>query len=248
MPLQKMLEQLNIPEREAQVYLALLKQGMTSVGPIVTATKLHRQLVYQSLERLKDMRMASMVMKNGRQHWHATDPSVLLDRLEKQRQIAEQVIEELEQLRQKEQDDVHVEILYGRNGLLSTLEAAARSASKTDKIIRIIGGASDENFYQILGEWYESYQELTNDLGVKKKLIAPPGYTSQFQQHFHSESGNELRIWQAGLSTPTFNRITQEMVSIEVYGKEPIVIQIKNPTIAKSYVESFDSLWKQAEK
>ena len=47
MPVQKMLEQLNIPEREAQVYIVLLKLGLTTVGPIVTKTKLHEQIVIQ---------------------------------------------------------------------------------------------------------------------------------------------------------------------------------------------------------
>lgn len=55
-----------------------------------------------------------------------------------------------------------------------------------------------------------------------------------------------MRVWPSGLTSPTFNRITQEMVSIEVYGAEPLIIQIKNKTIAQSYIESFDSLWKQA--
>ncbi len=248
MPIQKLLEQLNIPEREAMIYIALLKKGMTTVGPIVTQTKLHRQLVYQSLEKLKSMRMAAMVMKNGRQNWHATDPSIILEQLEKQQRIAKQAIEELELLRAKNLDDVHVEILYGKNGLITTLETAVQSAARTDKVIRIIGGASDKEFYDLVGGWYPKYQKMALDQGVKKKLIAPEGYTSRFSNHFHSEPGNEVRTWQAGLSTPTFNRITQEMVSIEVYGKEPIIIQIKNRTIAKSYIESFESLWKQAKK
>ena len=247
MPLQKKLEQLNIPEREAQVYLALLKEGMTTVGPIVTATKLHRMMVYQSLEKLKDMRMASMVMKNGRQHWHATNPSVILDRLEKQQRIAQDVVSELEALREKKQDDVHVEILYGRNGLLTNLESAIKSAGKTDKTIRIIGGANDKEFYELIGDWYQTYLDLLKEHGVKKQLIAPLGYTKLFEEHFKKEPDNEFRLWTSGLSSPTFNRITQESVSIEVYGKEPIIIQIKNKTIAKAYIESFDLLWKQAE-
>jgi sugar-specific transcriptional regulator TrmB len=247
MPLQKKLEQLNIPEREAQVYLALLKEGMTTVGPIVTATKLHRMMVYQSLERLKDMRMASMVMKNGRQHWNATNPSIIIERLEKQSRIAKDVVEELESLRNKSQDDVHVEIFYGRNGLLNVLESSIISAARTDKIIRIIGGAHDQEFYDLVGDWYPTYLNLLKQNEIKKKLIAPHGYTKLFEEHFKKEPNNEFRLWNSGLSSPTFNRITQEMVSIEVYGKEPILIQIRNKTIAQSYIESFDLLWAQSE-
>lgn len=247
MNLQKMLEQLHIPEREAKVYLALLKLGLTPVGAVITKTKLHRQLVYQSLEKLKDMRMASMVLKNAKQHWHATDPNILLERLEKQRILTEQVVVQLDEIRKKDEEDVHVEILYGAKGLLANLEAHAKAAAETDKVIRIIGGAGDV-IYDLLGSRYDEYGELTEQLGVKKRIIVPKDYQENPDDEFHHEKGNEMRVWKAGLKAPTFNRITQGLMSTEVYGVEPIIIQIKNSTIATSYIESFDSLWKQIGK
>ncbi len=50
-----------------------------------------------------------------------------------------------------------------------------------------------------------------------------------------------------GLSSPTFTRITPEIVSIEIYGsKEPVIIQMRNEAIAQAYVEKFSLLWKEA--
>lgn len=246
MALQTKLEQLNIPEREAQVYIALLQLGLTAVGPIVTKTKLHRMLVYQSLEKLKDMRMATMVMKKSKQHWQATNPSIILERIKKQEKLAEQVVDELEEFRQKSQDDVHVQIIYGVKGLIENLEEAIKSAAANDKTIRIIGGADADIFYGLVGDWYENYLELLQESGVKKKLIAPKIDDKIFSERFGEEPGNEYRFMEKGISSPTFTRITKEMVSIEVYGKEPVVIQIKNKTIAQAYTESFELLWKQA--
>jgi hypothetical protein len=248
MPLQKLLEQLNIPEREAQVYIALVQLGLTGVGPIVTKTKLHRMLVYQSLEKLKDMSMASMVMKNGRQHWQATNPSVILDRVRRQEEIAKQVVASLEQLRQKAQDDLHVQILYGRQGLLDNLQGGIESAAQGDKIVRIIGGANDQVFYDLLGSWYKTYADLQQKYGVKKQLIAPVNTSDLFRKHYSAEKGSEFRFMPAGISSPTFTRITNEMVSIEVYGQEPIIIQIRNKTIAQAYLESFALLWQAGTK
>lgn len=245
MPLQKLLEQLNIPEREAQVYIALLQLGLTGVGPIVTKTKLHRMLVYQSLEKLKDMSMASMIMKNNRQHWLATNPSVILDRIKKQEQIAMTAVAELERLRQKSQDDVHVQILSGRQGLIDNLQAMIESAGRNDKVIRIIGGASDQVFYSLLGDWYKTYTALQKQHGVSKRLIAPTNHNEYFKKYFASEPGNQFRFLEVGLSNPTFTRITQEMVAIEVYGQEPVIIQIRNKTIAEAYLQSFSLLWEQ---
>lgn len=248
MPLQKLLEQLNIPEREAQVYIALVSLGLTGVGPIVTKTKLHRMLVYQSLEKLKDMSMASMVMKNGRQHWQATNPSVILDRVRRQEEIAKQVVASLEQLRQKAQDDLHVQILYGRQGLLDNLQECIESAAQGDKLIRIIGGVQDKVFYDLVGSWYKTYVELQQKHSVKKLLIAPVNTSDLFRGHYSTEKGSEFRFMPAGISSPTFTRITHDLVSIEVYGQEPIIIQIRNKTIAQAYLESFALLWEAGTK
>lgn len=247
MALQDKLEQLNIPEREAQVYLALLAQGLTPVGPIITKTKLHRMMVYQSLEKLKDMKMASMVMKNGRQHWQASNPSIILDRVKKQERIAQELVHELEEYRNKTQDDLYVEILYGRNGLIDNLEASLKLASETDKTVRIIGGTTDEEFYELLGDWSGEYVKMQKSLGVKKKLIATENCSTGYVQRFKSEvEGNECVVWKSGLCRPALTRITQKSVSIEVYGREPIIIQIFNDTVAQAYVESFEIQWRGA--
>ena len=247
MPLVKKLQQLNVPEREAQVYVALLKSGLTRVGPIVTKTKLHRMLVYQALENLKDMRLASMVVKNGRQHWQVTNPSVILERVQKQEELAQELVKEIEDMRKVSEDDVSVQIFYGRLGLIENLEMLLRSAGATDKIMRIIGGTSDVDLFNLIGDWYPEYQALQQRLGVSKHLIAPEGHSRPFERLFPKVAGNESRLMKEGLSNPTFTRITPEIVSIEIYGSsEPVIIQLRNKSIAKAYVDKFNLLWEAA--
>ena len=57
-----------------------------------------------------------------------------------------------------------------------------------------------------------------------------------------------LRTLKEGLSSPTYTRITQEMVAIEMYKPQIVVIQIYNKIIAQAYLDSFELLWKQAAK
>ena len=249
MPLQKQLERLHIPEREAKVYLELLKLGLTMVGPIVNKTKMHRMMVYQSLERLKDMRLASLLMKNGRQHWQATNPSIILDQVKKQELLAVDVVKQLELLRTSKADEVNVQILYGKQGLIENLESLLLSAGRTDKVMRIIGGASDRDFYELLGDWHKRYVAMQKEQGVRKIALTPSGYSSRFNEHNDPKLKNELGEIKEGLSSPTFTRMTREAVSIEVYGSsEPVIIQIRNTDIANAYIEKFDLLYKAAKK
>ena len=249
MPLEKQLQQLNIPEREAKVYIELLKLGLTTVGPIVSKTKLHRMMVYQALERLKDMRMASMVMKNHRQHWQVTNPSIILEKVKKQENLAETVVKELETLRSSPRDELSVQIFYGQRGFRDNLEALMISAGRTDKILRVIAGVrSQEDFENVFGDWYQQYKKVQSDQGVVKHLIGTQAYLEQFGERFKNSGTNLLRITAEAISWPTFTRITPEIVSIEVYSKEPVIIQIQNTTIAGAYIERFELMWNQAEQ
>ena len=69
MDLTTTLEQLDLSKHEAAVYIELLKLGLTNAGPVVAATKLHRQLVYEALERLTNQKLASFVIKNNRKYF-----------------------------------------------------------------------------------------------------------------------------------------------------------------------------------
>src|SRR5690606_38146781 len=152
----------------------------------------------------------------------------------------------LEEVRNNNQDDTHVQILYGKSGLLESLESAVKSAAATDKVMRIIGGVSDKAFYETVGEWYPTYIQLQKQYNVKKLLLAPEAHSGGFRRHCNKKSQDEFRFLPTGLETPAFHRITRELVNIEVYSHQPIIIQIRNKTIARSYIDSFELLWKQS--
>ena len=123
-----------------------------------------------------------------------------------------------------------------------------RSAGKSGKILRVIGGATDLDFYGLIGDWYDKYEQLQKDLEVVKYIIVPAG-SDKFTQVFKQVPGNVSRFIKQGLSSPTYTRMTPEMVSIEIYGsKEPIIIQMRNRAIAADYIEKFNLLWEKSDE
>ena len=71
-------------------------------------------------------------------------------------------------------------------------------------------------------------------------------YSADFKKRFAADPLNELRLLPKGLSSPTYTRITREMVSIEIYRPQLVVIQIRNTAIAEGYLDSFKLLWDTA--
>jgi len=74
----EILRELGFSEREIKVYLALLKLGQTTVGPIAAKTRMQHSKVYQTLEKLIDKGLVSFVLKSKTKHFEAQDPKHIL--------------------------------------------------------------------------------------------------------------------------------------------------------------------------
>jgi len=240
------LQKIGLSKNEACIYTELLKIGMTNVGPIVSATKLHRQLVYEALEKLEAKKLVSFVIKNNRKYFQASSPTSIMKIVEEKENQVKQIMPELMRLQTSGVDRIEVRTLYGQKGFFDNLKDIIESAKRNDGIMRIIGGAPDTDFYRILGDLYPKYVDLLKKKKVKKYLISPQEHSDIFKQKFAKEKENILKTMEGGLSSPTYTRITPELISIEIYADNVTIIQIRNKAIAKGYLEHFELLWKSA--
>lgn len=246
MDYRKILQELGYTKHEATVYLALLKLGVTQAGPIIKATKLHGMLVYSALEKLQDYGLVTVVHQKNIKKFHALNPSHLLGEIRKKQEAAEKIIPELQKMQTSLVPQVSVKTFVGKEGLTNNLKDMVASAAKSkSKCMHIIGGAKGTDFYDALGDFYDEYLALTKRHGVKKKIVTPSNYSSQFRKRFNEEA-NAIRALSKGLDTPAYTRITEDMVSIEIYKPEIVVIQIDNAIIARGYLDSFKLLWDAA--
>jgi len=249
MKLDQKLQELGLSENEAAVYLTLAKSGPSKAGPIVRETKLHRALVYNALERLNDAGLVTIVREKNVQVFQPNAPEAIRKRVAHVQQIANEVIPELQRLLDRRQPTVEVRTLIGREGFMTNLydmlEAAERSVTRE---ICILGGAGshEANPFDVTGEFYPDYVATSKDKKIKKRLIATSKYRELYEREYAIHPNNQLRLLDEGLSSPSFTRITEEMVSIEVYKPEVLILQIRHPQIARSYLDTFQALWKKA--
>ncbi len=240
------LIKLGLSKNEASIYLALLENGLTQAGPLVKATKLHRMLVYEALDRLSDSGLVSVVHKKHIKLFQGSDPSVFLARSHQIHELASALVPELRK-KQKNADTVTVRTLVGKEGFITNLQEVIESASRQpDKTMCIIGGAKDSFFYDTIDDWYDSYITFLEKHKVKKKLLAPESFSDIFKKRFVKEARTTLCTLPHGLTSPTYTRITEEMVTIEMYEPQVTVIQIRNKAVARGYLDSFELLWKSA--
>ena len=239
------LQQLGLSKYAARVYVQLLQLGLTNAGPVIRACRLHRQFVYQALDELCAARLASCVIRNNRKHFEAAPPQMLLLKAKEQETLAQEILPGLAALQCAPENRVQVQTLFGRKSLYDNLEEVLLSAAQSDRLLRIIGGAPDRLVYEMLGGNYARYVRLLAENKVRKHLIAPERGSEEFKRKFALEKGAVLKTLAHGLSSPTYTRITLEMVSIEIYTPEPIILQIRNKAVAQGYLEHFELLWRE---
>jgi sugar-specific transcriptional regulator TrmB len=249
MNLQESLTDLGLTKNEAQVYTSLLSLGLTQAGPIIKKVKLHRMLVYNALESLIDRGLATVVQKKNVKLFQAGDPTVLLERTEHLRALAKTLLPDLKKLQAQQTEVINVRTLIGHEGLATSLTQIIESAARQkDKTMRIIGGALDAAAYEAFGEWYPTYLQLLEQNKVRKLLVSPTNYSNMFRKKFLNEGNTEMRTLKEGLTSPTYTRITEEMISIEMYKPQIVTIQIFNKVIAQAHMDSFELLWKSANR
>ena len=242
------LQTLSLSENESRVYVALLSAGLTTVGPIISETGLHRQQVYVALERLKESGLATSVQKNNRQHFQASDPNELVRQAERQVSLAEELAPVLSSLQTQQDDRLEVKTIFGQKSFFQNLSDILHSAARTDGVMRVIGGGSYKDFYRIVEPYYHQYVEMCKELKIEKRLITSSASVKGFKERFLSEKGNRLATLGELLSAPTYTRITSELVTTEIYANDVTVIQISSKAVAKSHLEHFDFMWQRADE
>jgi sugar-specific transcriptional regulator TrmB len=249
MKLSEQLVQLGLSTNEASVYLALLELGTSQTGAIIKKTKLHGMLVYIALERLENARLVAKTRRKNVHLYHANAPERLLTRVEETMRTAQTILPTLQELMSKHKQPIRVETLIGREGFIRHLYEVIETVKKDPKReIRIMGGAGTgaSNPIEITGEAYPDYAEACKKAGVKKLLLCSPETVEIYKRQFLIYPGNKLRVIEGEFHSPTLSRITRNMVSIEIYQPEILVLQIHHPQIAQHYHEAFETLWEKS--
>lgn len=249
MSTEEILLEIGLSKNEARTYLALLSLGKTQAGAIIKQTRLHRMLVYNALESLQVKGLVTVQVEKKVKLFQASNPEILEEKAQKITRLVSEAIPDLHRIQKSHGDTVSVTTLTGHAGLVTNLEQLISSATKQkDRTIRIIGGAKDVDAYEAFGDWYPEYVKLLELSRVKKLLLAPADGAQVFRKKFLTEKDTILKTLPHGLTSPTYTRITEEMVSIEMYKPQIIIIQIVNKVIARSYLDSFELLWQAAGK
>lgn len=243
------LEKIGLREKEARVYIALLKEGPSLANHIAKKTNILRSSIYDYFDVLLDKGFISYTIKSGKKYFQAVNPEKILDNFEEKKkneeQALKQIVPELAKLRYSGEKKANVEVFEGKEGMKTAMAYVLKDNPKE----LIIYGSSGVSF-RLLPYYMESWHRQR----VKQKIPLRIIYNNTPETVERLKTGVPLKMASIRLSpiqhfslTGTFiygNKIMITLWDLET----PLAILIESESIAKDYRDNFEVLWKSSKK
>ncbi len=248
----KLLEEIGLTNGEIKAYLALLKLGSCSTGPLAKESQVSRSKLYIILDKLEKKGLASHVEKKGVTYFQAVEPNKIKDyirekeeRLQNLEKEFSNLLPQLESL-QKEKGRVQkVTVYQGLKGLITAHEHTYLKLKKGEEYV-YIGVPKYQPFEQHL-YWQRDHIRRAK-LGIKTRMMFNNDVDKEVVANRNSYKYCDTRYMPKGIKTPSFFLIYADTVVITIPSKDPISIEIISQEIADSFMAYFEEFWKLSEK
>lgn len=239
------IEKTGLTKIEAKVYLALLRLGSTTTGPLIKRTELHRATVYDVLKRLAEKGLVTHIVKEKTKYFQASNPKHFLDSIEEQKKELEEnegkikdIVKKLELIQEQAKIKESASIFQGKRGIKTIFE----DILKHDEYYAF---ASEGKFKEILGVYFEQFQMKKRKRKIKARILIDKslkgsGYTKSVY--------GEIRFLPKAYNYPTATFVYGDKVALFVFTEYPTAFLIESKEIAESYKSYFMLLWDRARK
>jgi sugar-specific transcriptional regulator TrmB len=233
------LQSLNLSLNEAKVYEALLQIGQTSAGEIIKRVQLHRSVVYETLDKLIDKKLVFKLEKGSIAHFQVTDPARILQNIKSQEEIALDLIPKLKDLVDTKLPEITV-----YEGIEAYKRFWIDSAKRLPEGSTDYGaGSIGQLWWDYMGKDAETYFKISVKKKIKWKLIIFTKTPLDVELLRKYPTLQEQRIIEKGTASEgNFNILGEESVVLHS-ATEPLIIEIKNPTLVRVFQNIFDLLW-----
>ena len=232
-----LLEQIGLSRGEIEVYSILLKIGEASASEIARHTKIARPNVYDYLNKLKEKGLLSFVNKSNKINYFPASPQKILDCLEEKESLIKQELPNLLKIYNQEKKKNVVELWEGVEGYRNLMNDIIKTAKD------FVGwGASDKVKESVPDYIIERYLKERESKKIRARLLfAEPESVLKTPM-------SEFKAISKEFVSPTTTIVYGDRVAVMIYTPVPLIIIIKSPSLAKSYKNYFELLWKMAKK
>lgn len=237
---------LGLTANETAVYLALLDLGGTSAGELIKKTNLHRNIVYDNLEKLIKKGLVNFIIIRGIKRFETTPPEELKEYIEKQKkEIAkrERTLTELLPIIEKKRKEIlrpaEAAIFRGKVGLKNVLEEL--TSPKHELLIFATG----YGMKTIMGSYYHQWHLKLKQRKVRGRAVISMKMKEELKKE---KFPYEIRYLSEEYVVPSTIAVYGNKVITIIWQEDPILIVITSEEASKAYKVYFELLWKIAKE
>ncbi len=249
----RILKKIGFSDKSAQVYLALLRLGPSSVRSLAEETGLNRGTTYDMLKLLQEQRVVMFYKKDTKQQFVAEAPEKLQSLLrERQEELSRtesdlsKFVTELEALHHSGKSKP-VARYYGKAELHKILEDVLATAEVgEEKLYRVY---STEGVREYLYADFPTFSDARVAKGITVKAIAlgDGGELRGLDERKWLPTKEDSGAPETGLHNPSPTYIIlypgkTAYIALDTHG-EPMGVVIENPGVASMQEIIFDQLW-----
>lgn len=248
----KILQDIGLTDGETRVYLALLKLGSSTSGPITDEAKVSRSKVYHILDRLIKKGLVSYIIKDKTKYYQAEDPIKIQDYLdekekefEKRRIEINKIIPQLQLQKKMGKKPAEAQIYKGFKGVQTVIDHTYLRLKKGEYYYNVgIPAYQDEKYEKY---WHKDHKKRVK-LGIKCKLLFNAGTPRKVIENRNSYWGCDARYMSFPIETPAWFLVYKDVAVVILQSEEGMAIEIINQEIADSFKKYFDTFWKMSKK
>ena len=235
---------LGLTDGESKVYLALLKLGSSTVGPIAKEAKVAYSNIYDILERLLEKGLISFILKEKTKYFQAVPPSRLSEflekkeeKLQKEKSSLKSLIPELEKI-QHPKSRQEAEIFIGVNGIKTAYLRMLKEyeEERGEWLFLVAAEENQEVIDKVFSNLYSKFKKTEKD----SKGIANKEYKkSEFIKN------TNFKMKYVDFPIPGNIDIFKDKIFLISWSENPIGILITSEEISNKFKDYFYSIWKQ---
>ncbi|MCD4666903.1 ArsR family transcriptional regulator [archaeon] len=238
------LQKYGLSEKEAKVYLALLKKGPSTVNDIAEKADLVRTTTYDVLKKLKEEGIVGSMNYNKILYFEPATPEKLIQILDERKKHITSILKELKQLRKDIPEIPRSEIYEGKHGVKTVFQIILESKKP------LYGYAN----YKAMIDFVKSYGPNFINTRAKRKIPIKiiTESSKESSRDLKTKDKQQLRETRTipELCNVNLNQyMNDEFVAILSSNIEnPIGIIIYHKDFAKEQKIIFEKLWEIAKK
>jgi len=246
-----LLVKAGLTEGEIKVYLALLKLGLSTSGPIVNKSGIAKSMVYPVLEKLIHKGLVSYIIKEKTKYFQASNPEKIIEFIEEREKSLSETkdevkknLPELEQLMELAKKS-EATIYLGNKGLRTAYEKVY-SRLKRGECSYFLGVPAYQPEEQHI-YWKKDHLRRTK-AGLKMKALFNKDTDSKVLKNRNSYKDMDIRYMPIDIKTPALFLTYKDTTIIMLQSPTVIVVEIVNQDITDSFQAYFNEFWKRSKQ